>query len=160
MFWSWSVLVICVFERPHHSALPQVVALCCFPELMDSPAFPDDAKQRARRILQDCGGHSLGLCVVRTSVVMWAVAANTVSGYTKPYFPRDIITWYKIDPNVIKHFLDWRPNFPKMSYRTHSGLSTLTKVQERTHIFNPRPKFIFGLQLAQTCSLCVINQIM
>lgn len=39
----------------------QVVALCCFPELLDSPAFPDDAKQRARRILQDCGGHSLGL---------------------------------------------------------------------------------------------------
>uniref|UniRef100_A0A671U8D6 alanine transaminase n=1 Tax=Sparus aurata TaxID=8175 RepID=A0A671U8D6_SPAAU len=38
----------------------QVVALCCFPELMDSPAFPDDAKQRAQRILQDCGGHSLG----------------------------------------------------------------------------------------------------
>lgn len=42
----------------------QVVALCCFPELIDSPAFPDDAKQRAQRILQDCGGHSLGLCVV------------------------------------------------------------------------------------------------
>lgn len=42
--------------------LLQVVALCCFPELMDSPAFPDDAKQRARRILQNCGGHSLGLC--------------------------------------------------------------------------------------------------
>lgn len=64
-----SVLVICAFERPpRHSALLQVVALCCFPELMDSPAFPDDAKQRARRILQDCGGHSLGLCVVRTSV--------------------------------------------------------------------------------------------
>ncbi|KAM3626003.1 uncharacterized protein V6R79_021123 [Siganus canaliculatus] len=38
----------------------QVVALCCFPELLDSPAFPDDAKQRARRILQDCGGQSLG----------------------------------------------------------------------------------------------------
>ncbi|XP_076012208.1 alanine aminotransferase 2 [Genypterus blacodes] len=38
----------------------QVVALCCFPELMDSPAFPDDAKQRAQRILQGCGGQSLG----------------------------------------------------------------------------------------------------
>ncbi|XP_042273357.1 alanine aminotransferase 2 isoform X1 [Thunnus albacares] len=40
--------------------LRQVVALCCFPELLDSPAFPDDAKQRAKRILQDCGGQSLG----------------------------------------------------------------------------------------------------
>lgn len=39
----------------------QVVALCCFPELMHSPAFPEDAKQRARRVLQDCGGHSVGL---------------------------------------------------------------------------------------------------
>ncbi|KAM9860829.1 alanine aminotransferase 2 [Aulostomus maculatus] len=40
--------------------LRQVVALCCFPELLDSPAFPDDAKQRASRILKDCGGQSLG----------------------------------------------------------------------------------------------------
>lgn len=40
--------------------LRQVVALCCFPELLDSPALPDDAKQRAQRILQDCGGQSLG----------------------------------------------------------------------------------------------------
>ncbi|TKS70393.1 Alanine aminotransferase 2 [Collichthys lucidus] len=38
----------------------QVVALCCFPELLDSPSFPEDAKQRAQRILQDCGGQSLG----------------------------------------------------------------------------------------------------
>ncbi|XP_054468435.1 alanine aminotransferase 2 [Anoplopoma fimbria] len=40
--------------------LRQVVALCCFPELLESPAFPDDAKQRAQRILHDCGGQSLG----------------------------------------------------------------------------------------------------
>ncbi|KTF82368.1 hypothetical protein cypCar_00022786 [Cyprinus carpio] len=40
--------------------LRQVVALCTFPELMDSPSFPEDAKWRARRILQGCGGHSLG----------------------------------------------------------------------------------------------------
>lgn len=51
------------------TAFLQVVALCCFPELMDSPAFPDDAKQRARRILQDCGGHSLGLCVDKCACV-------------------------------------------------------------------------------------------
>ncbi|KAJ8249419.1 hypothetical protein GJAV_G00234620 [Gymnothorax javanicus] len=40
--------------------LRQVVALCTCPELLDSPAFPEDAKQRARRILQDCSGKSLG----------------------------------------------------------------------------------------------------
>uniref|UniRef100_A0A8B9HQP0 alanine transaminase n=1 Tax=Astyanax mexicanus TaxID=7994 RepID=A0A8B9HQP0_ASTMX len=40
--------------------LRQVVALCTFPELMDSPSFPEDAKRRARRILQSCGGQSLG----------------------------------------------------------------------------------------------------
>lgn len=51
-----------------YSASMQVVALCCFPELLDSPAFPDDAKQRAKRILQDCGGQSLGLCVLFLSL--------------------------------------------------------------------------------------------
>uniref|UniRef100_A0AAY4EP58 alanine transaminase n=1 Tax=Denticeps clupeoides TaxID=299321 RepID=A0AAY4EP58_9TELE len=40
--------------------LRQVVALCTFPELLDSPTFPEDAKKRARRILQGCGGTSLG----------------------------------------------------------------------------------------------------
>ncbi|KAL3066106.1 hypothetical protein OYC64_016115 [Pagothenia borchgrevinki] len=40
--------------------LRQVVALCCYPELLQSPSFPEDAKQRAQRILQGCGGQSLG----------------------------------------------------------------------------------------------------
>ncbi|XP_069757783.1 alanine aminotransferase 2 isoform X2 [Narcine bancroftii] len=40
--------------------LRQVVALCIYPELIGSPDFPADAKERAQRILQDCGGHSLG----------------------------------------------------------------------------------------------------
>ncbi|XP_028665485.1 alanine aminotransferase 2 [Erpetoichthys calabaricus] len=40
--------------------LRQVVALSTFPELLESPSFPEDAKKRARRILQDCGGNSLG----------------------------------------------------------------------------------------------------
>ncbi|MGH0143973.1 UNVERIFIED_CONTAM: hypothetical protein FKN15_002315 [Acipenser sinensis] len=40
--------------------LRQVVALCTCPELLDSPVFPEDAKARARRILQGCGGNSLG----------------------------------------------------------------------------------------------------
>ncbi|XP_048371644.1 alanine aminotransferase 2 [Sphaerodactylus townsendi] len=40
--------------------LRQVVALCTYPNLLDSPSFPEDSKERARRILQGCGGNSLG----------------------------------------------------------------------------------------------------
>ncbi|KAH0619609.1 hypothetical protein JD844_000378 [Phrynosoma platyrhinos] len=40
--------------------LRQVVALCTYPNLLDSPNFPEDSKKRARRILQGCGGNSLG----------------------------------------------------------------------------------------------------
>lgn len=36
------------------------MALCTYPNLLDSPSFPEDAKKRARRILQGCGGNSLG----------------------------------------------------------------------------------------------------
>ncbi|KAL7978914.1 hypothetical protein Chor_013403 [Crotalus horridus] len=39
--------------------LRQVVALCTYPNLLDSPSFPEDSKKRARRILQGCGGNSL-----------------------------------------------------------------------------------------------------
>ena len=38
----------------------QVVALCTYPELLDSDKFPEDAKVRARRILGGCGGASIG----------------------------------------------------------------------------------------------------
>ncbi|KAL8593027.1 hypothetical protein ACOMHN_017957 [Nucella lapillus] len=38
----------------------QVVALCSYPELLDSDLFPLDAKDRAQRILDGCGGHSIG----------------------------------------------------------------------------------------------------
>ncbi|XP_056381690.1 alanine aminotransferase 2 isoform X1 [Hyla sarda] len=40
--------------------LRQVVALCTYPDLLDNPQFPRDAKDRARRILKSCGGQSLG----------------------------------------------------------------------------------------------------
>ncbi|XP_068116185.1 alanine aminotransferase 2 isoform X1 [Hyperolius riggenbachi] len=40
--------------------LRQVVALCTYPDLLESPHFPADAKNRASRILQSCGGQSLG----------------------------------------------------------------------------------------------------
>lgn len=41
--------------------LRQVTALCTYPDvLLKSPDFPEDAKNRARRILADCGGGSIG----------------------------------------------------------------------------------------------------
>ncbi|KAK5898432.1 hypothetical protein CgunFtcFv8_015850 [Champsocephalus gunnari] len=38
----------------------QVLALCAYPDLLEDNKFPEDAKQRARRILGACGGHSIG----------------------------------------------------------------------------------------------------
>ncbi|XP_064189975.1 alanine aminotransferase 2-like isoform X2 [Anguilla rostrata] len=38
----------------------QVMAMCMYPELLDDNKFPEDAKNRARRILQSCGGCSIG----------------------------------------------------------------------------------------------------
>jgi len=40
--------------------LRQVLTLCINPSLMQDASFPDDAKQRADRILASCGGRSLG----------------------------------------------------------------------------------------------------
>ncbi|XP_056155286.1 alanine aminotransferase 2-like [Lampris incognitus] len=40
--------------------LRQVLALCCYPELLKDDRFPEDAKKRAQRILDACGGHSIG----------------------------------------------------------------------------------------------------
>ena len=49
--WCWRVCVIVL----------QVVALCTYPALLNSPDFPEDAKSRARRILQSCRGESIGM---------------------------------------------------------------------------------------------------
>ena len=38
----------------------QVVALCTYPRLLESADFPDDAKLRAKRILEGCRGYSIG----------------------------------------------------------------------------------------------------
>lgn len=38
----------------------QVLALCSYPELLNDNTFPEDAKSRARRILESCGGYSMG----------------------------------------------------------------------------------------------------
>lgn len=47
--------LVCIF-----GFLSQVLALCSYPELLEDNKFPEDAKQRARRILDACGGHSIG----------------------------------------------------------------------------------------------------
>nr|XP_054375278.1 alanine aminotransferase 1 isoform X1 [Pongo abelii] len=46
----------------------QVLALCVNPDLLSSPNFPEDAKKRAERILQACGGHSLGAYSVSSGI--------------------------------------------------------------------------------------------
>ncbi|XP_057664641.1 alanine aminotransferase 1 [Diorhabda carinulata] len=38
----------------------QVLALVAYPKLLDDPTFPEDAKQRAKTILQGCRGSSVG----------------------------------------------------------------------------------------------------
>lgn len=40
--------------------LRQVLALVSLPSLLDSPDFPEDAKERARTILKGCRGGSIG----------------------------------------------------------------------------------------------------
>ncbi|XP_064410069.1 alanine aminotransferase 2 isoform X2 [Latimeria chalumnae] len=40
--------------------LRQVSAICAYPELLNHEKMPEDAKQRAQRILQACGGGSIG----------------------------------------------------------------------------------------------------
>lgn len=40
--------------------LRQVMALCAYPELMNSDMFPLDAKDKAKKLLKDCGGGSVG----------------------------------------------------------------------------------------------------
>ncbi|XP_072110418.1 alanine aminotransferase 2-like isoform X2 [Mobula birostris] len=38
----------------------QVLAICTYPQLLCDPELPEDAKSRARRILDSCGGNSMG----------------------------------------------------------------------------------------------------
>lgn len=50
--------------------LRQVLALCIHPDLLNSADFPEDAKRRAQRILQACGGHSLGAYSISPGIQM------------------------------------------------------------------------------------------
>ena len=46
--------------QSYNTFLRQVIALCAYPELLNNDTFPEDAKLRARRILDGCGGNSVG----------------------------------------------------------------------------------------------------
>ncbi|XP_029420040.1 alanine aminotransferase 1 isoform X2 [Nannospalax galili] len=46
----------------------QVLALCVHPNLLSSPDFPEDTKRRAERILQACGGQSLGAYSISSGI--------------------------------------------------------------------------------------------
>ncbi|XP_038197291.1 alanine aminotransferase 1 isoform X2 [Arvicola amphibius] len=46
----------------------QVLALCVYPKLLNSPDFPEDVKRRAERILQACGGQSLGAYTISSGI--------------------------------------------------------------------------------------------
>ncbi|KAK7801229.1 hypothetical protein U0070_015406 [Myodes glareolus] len=46
----------------------QVLALCVYPKLLSSPDFPEDVKRRAERILQACGGQSLGAYTISSGI--------------------------------------------------------------------------------------------
>ena len=37
-----------------------MTALCTLPELLDDPKYPEDVRQKARSILNDCKGGSVG----------------------------------------------------------------------------------------------------
>lgn len=65
-------LLYCLWHTPHPPNCPgliiwfsQVLALCVYPKLLSSPDFPEDVKRRAERILQACGGQSLGKCLLQ-----------------------------------------------------------------------------------------------
>merc|ERR1711881_272395 len=46
--------------QQYNTFLRQVIALCAYPDLLNLDTFPEDAKDRARRILEGCGGKSVG----------------------------------------------------------------------------------------------------
>lgn len=46
--------------QPPITFVRQVMSIVFYPQLLDNPKFPDDAKERARSILNACKGGSIG----------------------------------------------------------------------------------------------------
>uniref|UniRef100_A0A8C1UVK3 alanine transaminase n=1 Tax=Cyprinus carpio TaxID=7962 RepID=A0A8C1UVK3_CYPCA len=57
----------------------QVMALCTYPQLLDDNKFPEDAKNRARRILQSCGGNSIGMTGVMISIPQYPLYSASIA---------------------------------------------------------------------------------
>ncbi|XP_059161359.1 alanine aminotransferase 2-like [Physella acuta] len=79
-------------QRPM-TYIRQVLALCTYPELMNSPDFPADTKERAKKILEECKGHSLGsysdscgISLIRKHVAQYIEARDNY-----PSDPNDIV---------------------------------------------------------------------
>lgn len=61
------------------------MALCAYPKLLEDNKFPEDVKNRARRILQACGGNSIGtlcVCVWVVAMIGWTLS-ETISRQTE-----------------------------------------------------------------------------
>lgn len=97
----------------------QVVALCTFPELMDSPSFPEDAKWRARRILQGCGGHSLGVCMFSTEDVVLTL----IKTFDNKPIRNALLLYRKMLPYVFLTHLFWVAG----SYSASQGVEHIRK---------------------------------
>ena len=42
-------------------SLNKIQAICAYPDLLQDDKFPNDVKERAERILNGCGGKSVGM---------------------------------------------------------------------------------------------------
>lgn len=62
----------------------QVLALLLCPELMDDPGFPQDAKDRAQRVLNDTLGHTISKfpnCSIHFVMLKWFKSECPNTGY-------------------------------------------------------------------------------
>uniref|UniRef100_A0A8C9JVZ3 alanine transaminase n=1 Tax=Panthera tigris altaica TaxID=74533 RepID=A0A8C9JVZ3_PANTA len=118
--------------------LRQVLALCVHPDLLNSPDFPEDAKRRAERILQACGGHSLGAYSISSGIQL---IREDVARYIER---RD--GGIPADPSNIYLCSPW-PHQPCLPFPSPSGLQTVLKLlvagegRTRTGVLIPIPQY-------------------
>ena len=64
----------------------QVIALCSYPQLLDSSEFPADAKDRAKRILAGCRGGSIGkIYILNKQLKVKCIFCDVISGASGSY---------------------------------------------------------------------------
>jgi len=85
MIYDWA------FGKTDVGVILQVVALCTYPALLNSPDFPEDAKSRARRILQSCRGASIGMqCYLLLLRQPSFVVLQSISSYEMHVYRQNI----------------------------------------------------------------------